>query len=349
MKLLPVTIALALFLGIQAVQAEEMKGPPAMFVVTEYAVNENVAPTAWYSATVISRDDISLAGEISGRLIWVAEIGDRFREGETVAKMDDVFIRHQVIEEQSTIQSEQAQYDFHTRQVERLEKLLEKDNIARSQVDKESTDQSVARNNILSAKARLAQAEERLKRTRISAPFDGIVSERFRQAGEWTQDGDPIVRLVSADNLEIETHVPSGILSFVTVGKPLVYSDGKATKIGVVRTFVPVGGDVSRLYELRISVSDPSLSAGNLLRVAVPTAQQHEAVLVPRDALVLRREGIYVFRVNAAFVAEQVMVETGVGQGDKIEVLGDIRGGDRVVTRGSENLRPGMAVRVEPL
>lgn len=342
-------IALALALPASAAQAEDRKGPPPALVVVEHAVKQFVSPTALYSATVISRDDAKLAGEIAGRLTWVAEVGDRFLQGETVARLDDTFFRQQVIEEQSIIQREQAKFDFHTRQVERLERLLTENNIAQSQVDQERMDRSVAHNNILSARARLSQAKERLKRTSILAPFDGVVSERWLQAGEWADNGDAIVRLVSADNLEIETHIPASSLKLVTVGTPLTYTDGKVSGTGTVRTIVPIGGDVSRLYELRLSVTDPSLSAGNLLRVAVPTALPREAVLVPRDALVLRREGIYVYRVNQESIAERVSVQTGIAESDHIEVIGGIREHDRVVIRGGENLRPGMPVQVKPL
>ena len=323
--------------------------PPAVLVVVAQAVKKNIAPTAYYSATVISRDDANLTGEISGRLTWVADIGDTFNKGELVAKLDDVFIKQQVIEEKATIQSEEAKLDLHSKEVERFKKLLKSNNIAQNQLDEAILNQAIARSNIASAKARLAQAEERLKRTSILAPFDGVVSERLLQAGEWAGDGATIVRLVSSSNLEIQTHIPASTLQFVTIGTPLRYTDGKNTGDGKVRTLVPVGGDVSRLYELRISVSDDSLSAGNLLRVAIPTSHEREAVLVPRDALVLRREGIYVFRINNESIAEKISVETGIAETDYIEVIGAIQPNDKVVTRGGENLSPGALVTIKAL
>ncbi len=344
-----ITIALIPSSFIFVSHAEDKQGPPPTLVVVEQAVKKNIAPTALYSATVISRDDANLAGELSGRLTWVAEVGDRFKKGDLVAKLDDVFIKQQVIEEQATIQSEKAKFDFSSKEVERFKKLLLSNNVARSQLDQAISDQSVARSNIASANARLAQAEERLKRTKILAPFDGVVSDRLLQTGEWADNGDTILRLVSTNNLEIQTHIPASVLQFVTIGSPLSYTVGKSSGKGKVRALVPVGGDVSRLYELRISVSDPALNAGNLLRVAIPTAHAREAVLVPRDALVLRREGIYVFRINEQSIAERVSVETGIAEIDSIEVIGGIQANDLVVTRGGENLQPGMTVSIKPL
>ena len=330
---------------------QKRPGRPPAIVVTETAVLESIAPTAFYSATVISRDDANLSAELAGRITWVAEVGDQFKTGDPVVKLDDVFIKQQVIEEQSIIQSEKAKYDLHSKEVKRFTELLQHNNVARSQLDQAISDQAVARSNMASARARLAQAEERLRRTNIIAPFDGVVSERLLQTGEWASNGSTIVRLVSAINLEIQTHIPANSLRFVTIGTTLRYIDGTVNGKGKVRALVPIGGDASRLYELRISSdnAENTLVAGKLLRVAIPTEHEREAVLVPRDALVLRREGVYVFRVNNDSVAERIQVETGIADLHRIEVIGGIKADDAVITRGGENLRSGMPVTATPL
>ncbi len=332
---------------------QQPKGPPPAFVVAEKAVREKIAPTSLYSAAVISRDDANLSAELAGRITWVAEVGDHIQAGEPVAKLDDIFIKQQVIEEQSTIQSEKAKFDLHSKEVKRFTELLEHNNVARSQLDQAISDQAVASSNMASAKARLSQAEERLRRTHIVAPFDGVVSERLLQIGEWADNGSIVVRLVSSNNLEIRTHIPASSLRFVTIGTRLNYIDGTNSSIGKVRALVPIGGDSSRLYELRITTDNESLISGKLLRVAIPTEHEREAVLVPRDALVLRREGVYVFRVikgpEGNSIAERIQIETGIADLNRIEVIGKIQADDLVITRGGENLRPGMTVSVKPL
>lgn len=340
---------MTLVLGPQFSFAEEKKGPPPAIVVAEKAVMQEIAPTALYSATVISRDDANLSAEIAGRITWVAEVGDRIKAGGPVVKLDDIFIQQQVIEEQSIIQSEKAKFDLHSKEVKRFTELLEHNNVARSQLDQAISDQAVARSNMASSRARLVQAEERLRRTNIVAPFDGVVSERLLQTGEWADNGATVVRLVSASNLEIQTHIPASSLRFVTIGASLSYINGTNSGIGKVRALVPIGGDTSRLYELRIATDDESLVAGKLLRIAIPTEHEREAILVPRDALVLRREGVYIFRVNEASVAERIQVKTGIADLNRIEVISGINANDLVITRGGENLRPGMTVTVKPL
>ena len=99
---------------------QKRPGPPPAIVVTETAVQESIAPTALYSATVISRDDANLSAELAGRITWVTEVGDQIQAGDSVVKLDDVFIKQQVIEEQSIIQSEKAKFDLHSKEVKAI-------------------------------------------------------------------------------------------------------------------------------------------------------------------------------------------------------------------------------------
>ncbi len=79
----------------------------------------------------------------------------------------------------------------------------------------------------------------------------------------------------------------------------------------------------------------------------MPTARAIKAVTVHRDAIVLRRSGAYLYRVNAQSSVERVNVTLGVATGDYIQVMGELAVGERVVTVGNERMRPGQQVRVK--
>jgi multidrug efflux pump subunit AcrA (membrane-fusion protein) len=82
------------------------------------------------------------------------------------------------------------------------------------------------------------------------------------------------------------------------------------------------------------------------VRIGVPTGPAREVIAVPRDALVLRRAGASVFRVVDKSTAERVEISTGIASGNLIEVIGDLKAGEKVVVRGGERLRPGMPVNI---
>jgi hypothetical protein len=85
---------------------------------------------------------------------------------------------------------------------------------------------------------------------------------------------------------------------------------------------------------------------GSPVRVALPNGEPRQLVAVPRDALVLRGSEIFVLRVTPDNVVEKISVSTGIGLGSLVEVIGDVSGGDRVITRGAERLQPGQSVVV---
>ena len=74
----------------------------------------------------------------------------------------------------------------------------------------------------------------------------------------------------------------------------------------------------------------------------------YDALVVPKDAVVLQRGGEIVFRINAAGSVEPVPIESAQGVGAWVVVSGGLKAGDRVVVRGNERLFPGQQVQGEP-
>ncbi|UCE90197.1 MAG: efflux RND transporter periplasmic adaptor subunit [Pseudomonadota bacterium] len=331
-----------------ATAAEAKAGPPPAPVVVADAVRRELAPFTWYAGAVISKNDARMAAEVAGRLVWVADVGTHVGAGEIVARLDDALLKRQVAEQEAAVASHTARLKFLNKDVTRLSRLAKQNNAAQSQLDQAIADRGVSRADLAAAKARVEYTREQLSRTEMRAPFDGVVAERFKQAGEWSDSGKEVVRLVDPGTLEIQTRVPVGTLAQVTLGSELQTRGNKREDIAKVQSIVPVGDDRSRLYELRLAPAAGDWSAGQTVRVAIPTAAAREVIAIPRDALVLRRDGIRVFRVKEDNTAEVVIVSTGVASGELIEVQGGIRAGDRVVVRGGERLRPGQPVAVRP-
>ena len=139
---------------------------------------------------------------------------------------------------------------------------------------------------------------------------------------------------------------PLNTVNFIGNGDVLeIYNDFREGK-GSVRTTVPFGNPQSHMFEVRLNVDSKLWTVGESVRVSMPTAVAKEVMAVPRDALVLRREGTSVFRIRDDMTAEQVSVITGLGAGSLIEIIGDVNANDRIVIRGAERLSTGMTVNV---
>ncbi len=339
-----ITVAVsALWLMGLAATAHAQGGPVP--VVVSVASLRLLAPVAAYPGTVISRNHARLAAEVEGRLEWVAEVGVLVRKGDPVARLDDVLLEQGLLADQAQVTREQARFKYQDAEVNRLTPLVKKQSVPQSQLDEAIANRGMTEAETAAAKARVALTRERLKRATLRAPFDGVISERLLQAGEWAESGDAVVRLVDTSSLEVQTWVPVKALKFVREGSALTLVGNPNNTIGTVRTIVPVGDNRSRLYELRLRFANDAWPVGADVRVAVPTARARKVLAVPRDALVLRRDGEKVYRIDAEGLAQRVPVTTGIAVGALIEVDG-IQSGDRVVIRGGERLRPGQSVTI---
>ncbi|WP_455222299.1 efflux RND transporter periplasmic adaptor subunit [Kaarinaea lacus] len=329
------------------VVAAPAPGKRAAPVVVAQAKTTTLAPVTWVAGTVISRDDAKLATEVEGRLKKVLDVGVRVKAGQVVARVDGTFVDLRIEELKSAVEREKARLVFLREEVKRLQRLAKQNNAAKTQLEQTQADREVAHSDLEIARTRLRQAEEEKWRHQIRAPFDGVIAERYSQAGERVSEGDVVVRLIDPTTMEVQARVPLQSINYVSENSKIKLQVNPSESVeGSVRVIVPVGDERSRLMDLRIGFSDANWRIGQPVRVALPTSLPKEVIAVPRDALVLRRSGTSVYRVNGDNKAENVPVQVGVASGDLVEVSGSLNPGDHVVIRGSERLRPGQDVNV---
>jgi len=335
----------ALLLPFAATAQVQNAAPPPAPVTVEVAQMHLLAPVTWYPGTVISRHKARLSAEVAGRLRQVAEVGSNLQQGDVVARIDDMLLKETLQENKAAVARERARLRFLNAEVKRLEKLAKQNTATQSQLEEAVANRGVSRSELAASEARVRLTQERLERTTLRAPFPGVVVERLLEPGEWADEGTAVVRLVDSQSLDVQTWVPVQALKFLSADSELLLQANPKNAMGRVHTIVPVGDGQSRLYELRLAVEDAVWPVGQDLRVAVPTGAPREVVAIDRDALVLRRDGAVVYRINDQNTAERVPVQTGIASGKLIEVIG-IRAGDRVVIRGGERLRPGQKVSI---
>lgn len=323
----------------------QQEAPPAPVRVAEVEKRE-IAPEIWVSGTVVSRNDARISAEVDGRITAVAEVGEYIEKGQPVAVIDDTRLLLLQREARSNVESLARRISFLKKEVGRSSKLARSKLTSETAVDQLQSDYDVAMAEHDAAQARLALIDDRLTRTRVAAPFGGYVTERLKMAGENVSEDTPVVRLVGLDNLEIEASAPLRYVRYVHKGMSLAARGFDARGSAVLRALVSIGADESRQFIMRLDFNGAEWLPGTPVQIAIPTEDRIERLVIPRDALVLRRDGAFVFLVSADNTAERIAVVPGIGAGDLISVSGALEPGDRVVIRGGERLRPGQPVRL---
>jgi RND family efflux transporter MFP subunit len=319
--------------------------PPAPVVVDEARLDVFSA-ALWVPGTVISRNDARIGAETDGRITWVAEVGERIEAGQPIVRVDDIDLRLDQEDNAARLASLLAQERFQRNNLERLNQLAANSNASANQLDEAQAQLDMTVQEIRRARVAVAQTERRIEQSQVIAPFTGVVVERLVEVGEFVARGAEVARLVDTENREIRAQAPLSVAAWLRPGLEVTVLHGQLESLSPVRQAIPVGDERSRMFEVRVAATDPAWVIGSPVRVALPNGEPRQLVAVPRDALVLRGSEIFVLRVTADNVVEKISVNTGIGLGSLVEVIGDVSGGDRVITRGAERLQPGQSVVV---
>lgn len=296
--------------------------------------------------TVISTRDALISSELTGRLTWVAEVGQQVPRGEPLAVIEDHLLQLQLRDDWAEIERTKADIEYNRRQIKRLEKLAKQNNTAKAELD-----EMKSRLEMLIQEQRIAEVNRErtlydLERSRVRAPYDGVVVSREMSAGEYTEPGLALVRLVDTLTLEISVNAPLRVARYVQPGADVQVESNDIQLLAKVRGVVPVGDARSRMMELRLELEPGHWHIGEAVTVELPDGESQAALSVPRDALVLRNDEVYLFTVSPEKKAVKIPVTTGAGRGSRISILADLEVGDAVVVRGAERLQEGQRVKV---
>lgn len=322
--------------------------PPAPVSVAE--VREvAIAPTVPVSATIYSRNDVQVTVGVDGQLTFVAEPGTRVAKGEIIARVDDGPLRLQIGEQQALAARARAQLTFLDSQLKRQQSLRESESLSANQLEETRSNRDVAASDLAIAEARIGQIQDQIARSTVRAAFDGVIVERMRREGEDVGRGAVVARIIDVDRLEVRAFIPLRYGARVRAGDALEMFGYESRYNGVIRAVIPAADPRSQTFEVRVDLpaqARQAWSVGQLVSISVPIKAASASLAVPRDALILRQEGTYVFRISDDNLAQRVAVELGDTQGELVAVRGDLQPGQRIAIRGAETLRDGQTVNV---
>lgn len=334
------------FLMLAGARAAAQDRPPSPVQIAHAQVRE-LAPVVRAAGMVRSRASADLAVSVGGRLQWVAEAGTPVEVGEVVARLDTRELSLARAEQDARVSRAEVNLASVNRELERLQ--ASGNAVSRFNVDQARSSRDLAAADLEVARALLAQTDDQLARSKLTAPFAGVVSDRVRRAGEEVTRGEVVARLVNPDELEIRLFVPLRYVRAIRPGNEVSVTTEQRSFTAAVSSIVPAGDPRSQSFEVLVKAPkvDGLLAPGNTVEVELPLGEPQRSLAVPRDALIIRADGLYVYRIGAEQRAERIGVEAGVADGDWIEVKGgNLKNGDAVVVRGGETLRGGEKLQV---
>ena len=287
--------------------------------------------------SLLAEESVIIRPEIDGRIV-----GLHFQEGQAVAAGTRL-VTLDPSEYEAQLAAQRADLKTEEQRLVRTKELHEQKFISKDALD-------VQVGNVARLKAHVQEAESRLAKTVIRAPFSGIVGLRLVSPGAYVKAGADIVRLENVSSIKVDFQIPETYLSKVRPNQEIlvrVEAYPNEEFKGRVYAVEPVVDERTRTIAMRARIPNKGykLKPGMFVRVAVTLATRADALIVPEQAIWPQGKDSYVYRVVDGKAA-LTKVEIGNRAPGSVEITKGLAANDVVVTDGQIKLKDGAPVSV---
>ena len=354
-------------------------------------VKKTVSRQITLSSELVPFQEIDVYAKESGYVQKLdVDYGTHVKAGQTMATLEIPELQAQMQQDQAEIKNAidqvsradhelkryDAQYNALHLQYTRLNEVFEtqpgivaqqevddaqgKDLAAASQVDAGKAALEAAQSQLAAARAKLVHDETLFDYSRITAPFAGVVTERYANLGTLVQAGTssstqamPIVRLSQDDLFRLVIPIPESYVRYIRIGDPVnvhVPSLNRTFPGKVARFSVDVRAD-TRTMHTEVDVPNPErvMMPGLYAEAEVGLDQKDNVPTVPLQAVSHQGNKTTVFVVNRDGEVEERTVELGLQTTTDAEVLSGLSEGEQVVVSDRSGLKPGQRVHPQAM
>ncbi len=317
--------------------AASARPPVRVQVVT--ATPQRLPRTIASVGSLESPDMTTVASEIEGRVVALdVPEGRRVEEGHVLAQLDDA-------EARAALRVTRARRRNAQDRLKRLESLR-----AESVSSEQTYDDALA--EFEAASAATDEAQTRLDKTTIRAPFAGVLGLRQVNLGEYVDGGTALVELTQVDPLELVFSIPQRFVADLALGQTVLGVVGRCGPSfeGTVDVIDPRVDRTTRSVRLQARVPNPegALYPGMAVSLQLVVGEIEDAIVVPQESIVRQGTRHVVYTVDDEGRAQQHTVSLGSFFADGVHVREGIAPGARVVAAGQQKLRPGSPTEPVP-
>ena len=303
-----------------------------------------------YTGIATASRESELGFTTGGRIdSFAADVGDRVSKGQVLATLDTRGLRAQLRASEASIEEARASEDIAETTQDRQEELLEKGHVSSQAVDEAKAQTLAAAARVLSAAARADTLRVEIDLATITAPFDGVVTDRFADEGVIASPGQRVLRLVETGPMEARIGVPVHAASRLeTGGRYTLIADGRNVS-ATLRSVTGIIDSRSRTVTTIFDIDEGAgIPAGTVLRLALDETISEDGIWVPVAALTEVARGVWSVLVaerdGSAWIAKLRPVTVIHSDGDRTFVRGVIGDGDLIILDGLQRVTPNQPV-----
>ena len=304
---------------------------------------------------LIPYQEVDLYAKIGSyvKKLWV-DIGSEVHEGQLLVTLEAPEINAQLGEAKSRIQQQQAVYYADKATYDRLYNTSKTPGtVSQNDLEQAEAKEKSDLANVEAAKSAYNTVAANLAYLQIKAPFDGVITARNVNLGAYVSasgaDTGPLMILQDQQRMRLAVSVPEDYTGGLTDKDRVTFSVRSMPNKKFTAQVRRLAGalDVrlrSERIEMDVFNKDRTLLPHMFAEVDVPLPSRDSAVIVPKTAVVTSTEKVFIIRV-ANNKAEWVDVKKGISSGDMMEIYGEVKAGDQIVKKGTEEVRDGSPVK----
>lgn len=312
---------------------EKAAVPVSVAAVTSGPISSYVSSTA----NLVAENEVKIVSEADGRVErLLVEEGDHVQQGQPLALLNRGDA--QILREKARVRASNARVAF-----VRASDMHEKSLVSQDAFDKVSMEKQVADQE-------LAEAEYRLSKTTIRAPFSGTVTERMINVGQHVRPSEVLFTLTDFDPLVARIFLPERDVLTLQNGREVRLTLRASSEVafrGRIRQISPVVDTSTGTVKVTVEAVNPpaAVRPGAFVTVEIVRETKASAMRVPREAVVRELREAHVFVADGK-VARRRDVTLGIEEGNFVEVVSGLKAGDKVIVAGQGALKDGSAVKV---
>ena len=344
-------------------------GMPALAQAPEMAAvtSKPVSRTVTLPGEIQPFLNVALRARVSGYVDRVlVDRGSVVKEGELLVELSAPEMKAQIAEAESKAQATEAELAQAEAQLaaaqstyDRMKQAAETPGAIAGNELVVAEKQAEAAKAVINSRKQATQAAQASVQTlksleaylKITAPFSGVVTERFVHPGALVGPGsnEPLLGLQQISHLRVTVAVPEENVGAIAKGAKVAfqvpaYADRNFSGTIARRSQVLDQKTRTMAVELDVMNPDQALAPGMYATVKWPVQRSKPALYVPKTSVVTTTERTFVIREKNG-KAEWVNVSKGAGDGDFMEVVGPLQPGDKIVKRANDELREGATLQ----
>lgn len=287
---------------------------------------------------------------------WLVDIGTAVKQGDLLAEVEAPEVDQQYNQAVGRLQQAQANLKLAQVTASRWREMLDRSTVARQDADQKQADLEVAKANLVAAEADLSRLQKLKDFEQITAPFDGVITQRNVNIGDLIRANNiagqkPLFELVDDKILRVYANVPESVANQIHLGQEVVLEFTSQRGLSIEGKLVRTADKIDQqsrtlLVEIQVLNPDRKLLSGGYATVHIPIPLDHPALVLPVNTLLFRPEGSFVGVVNAEGKVELKKIRIGKDCGTKVEVLEGVTTNDQVILNPSDSLETGDLVSV---